>query len=176
MVICAFRLTELGEIAVNLPHAALPAFVQHVHLLSFIGALGFVLVLVGVAARRKQFSVVDVFFISYLAVLLAWPYYDPRYWLPVIPLLIGYCALALKLVVRYRVAKSVAGAYLAVYFIIGLAALASNTSLSYADRSTFGDVFPVGAYRSAYCAASYCKDDHPSAIDPDVLHLLATVR
>ena len=175
-VIWSFRLTELGEMAINLPHAALPAVAQQFHVLSLIGALALALTLGGVAIRRKQFGSVDAFFISYLAVLLVWPYYDPRFWLPVVPLLIAYCGLTLKPALQNRFARQAVAGYLMVFSIIGFSALTSNTLMSYSDRSTFADVFPVGTYRSAYCAASYCKDDHPSMIEPDVLHLLNAFR
>lgn len=176
LVILSFRLTELGEMTINLPHAALPSAGHQLHMLSFIGAMALALMLGGVVTRRKQFSVVDVFFVSYLAVLLVWPYYDPRFWLPVIPLLIAYIGLTLKLAMQYRFTRQVVAAYLFLFSVIGVVALVSNTSMSYSARSTFGDVFPVGTYRPAYCAASYCKDDHPSKIEPDVLHLLYAVR
>jgi len=175
-VVWSFRLTELAEITINLPHAALPAMAQQFHVFFFVGAMTLALTLGGIAIRLKQFCALDAFFISYLAVLLVWPYYDPRFWLPVVPLLIAYCGLSLRPAIQNRFTRKALAGYLMMFSVVGLSALTSNTLMSYSDRSTFGDVFPVGSYRSAYCAASYCRDDHPSMIEPDVFHLLKAFR
>lgn len=163
-----FRLTELGEMAVNLPYTACPTIVQRA--LPFIGALAFLLVLGGIASRRKRFSAVDVYFLSYLAVLLVWPFYDPRFWLPVIPLLIAYCGLSLRQLAQRGIARQILNGYLFLFAAVGLVTLTLNTAVSFSGAS-FTDMYPE--YHATYCAAWHCKEGFDAAkVDQDALRLL----
>ncbi|MGO9227889.1 MAG: hypothetical protein ACLQKA_01575 [Bryobacteraceae bacterium] len=163
-----FRLKELGEMAANLPYTACPAIVQHA--LPFIGALAFLLVLGGIASRRKRFSAVDVYFVSYLAVLLVWPFYDPRFWLPVIPLLIAYCGLSLSRLAQRGIARQILNGYLFLFAAVGLVTLTLNTAVSFSGAS-FTDIYPE--YHATYCAAWHCKEGFDAAkVDQDGLQVL----
>ena len=166
--ILAFRLKELGEIAVNLPAAALPLKVQGI--LPAIGILVFLLIFAGVA-WRKQFGVVEAYFLSYIAVILVWPFYDPRFWLPVIPFLIAYSGLALKRLIQGEIVKHIVEGYVMMFVLMGILMLASNTRLSYSG-SGFGDLYTEGRYHSTYCAVWHCKSVDSSRVDMDGLHLL----
>ena len=171
--ILTFRLKELGEIVLNVPSGALPPIVQDI--LPFIGALAFALVFGGIVSRRKQFGVVEAYVISYVAVILVWPFYDPRFWLPVIPFLIAYSGLSLRrLMQRESVARQIVRGYVLMFVVIGLVTLASNTTMSLSG-SRFADVYPE--YHSTYCAAWHCKEGFDAAkVDADGLHLLRSYK
>jgi hypothetical protein len=167
-----FRLTELGEITVNLPAQALPS-VTH-HLLPIVGAITSLLVCGGVFSRRKRFNTADIFFIGYVSILLVWPYCDTRFWLPVVPFLIAYAGLSFKCLMQFGFWKPIPEAYAVVFAIMGVLTLVSSTAISLSG-SHFGDEYPE--YHATYCAAGYCKAASGSLqIDEDGLHLLRTYK
>jgi hypothetical protein len=170
-----YRLKELGEIIVNWPAPALSPRVQN--LLPYAGFLTLLLVLGGVIARRKQFNVADIFFISYALVILVWPFYDPRFWLPVMPLLIAYAGLSMKQMAKTGIAEYFVGGYLVWFVVMGLVTLASSIRIS-VSGSRIGDVYTEEVYHETYCAAGYCKGgfDSTQVVDPDGLHLLRTFK
>ena len=171
--ILSAHLRELGEIALNAAAGTFSPLVQR--LLPLAGGLVYLLAAVGVVARRGHWGPVDVFFAGYSGVIFVWPFYDPRFWLPVIPLLFAYSGLGLGYLVRNRVAKAAVGLYLARFALIGFLTLSSNVRISHSG-SLFGDAYPD--YHSTYCAAGYCKQAYNSAtaFDPDALHVLQTYR
>ena len=134
--ILGFRLRELGEITANIPLIAMPESARQV--IPWVGALLLTCLIWGLFLQRKVFGPTQVFVIIYVSLLLAWPYYDPRFWLPLIPILISYCTLTMKrIITRHpRFPASLLGAYLAVYAVIGLAWLASSTMITF-SRSAF---------------------------------------
>jgi hypothetical protein len=166
-MVLAFRLRELGETAVNLPFYAMPPALQGI--LPIVGTLALALVLAGVW-WRKQFGIVETYFIGYVAIILVWPFYDPRFWLPVIPFLIVYSGHALRRLIQRKVVMHIVEGYVMVVVVIGLLTIHSYTALSLAG-SKFGDSC-TGEYHSTYCAVWQCKDLDSSKIDTDGLHLL----
>lgn len=168
--ILALRLKELGEIALNVPTAALPPIVQGV--LPFVGAVVFSLACGGVASRRKQFGVVEAYFIAYVGVILIWPFYDPRFWLPVIPFLIAYSGLSLWRLIQGAIAQEIFGAYVILFSVLGLVALAASTSLSFSG-SKFPDEYAYREFHATYCAAWHCEGKFDATkVDQDGLYLL----
>ena len=168
MGIMSFRLKELGEIGVNLPYPALPQIVQGC--IPIIGALVFLSIIAGIA-WRKEFGIVETYFVSYMAIVLVWPFYDPRFWLPVIPFLIAYSGLALKRLVQGKIAMYIVEGYVMIFVLMGTLTLASNTRLSFSG-SRFGDFYTEGRYHSTYCAVWHCKDLDAAKVDLDAMHLL----
>jgi hypothetical protein len=168
----AFHLKELGEIAVNLPESALPLKFQGT--LPVIGVFVFLLIFTGIA-RRKQFGVIDVYFVSYVAVILVWPFYDPRFWLPVIPFLIAYSGLGLKRLAQRKLVVHIVEVYIMAFAVVGVCTIAFNTVLSLSG-SRFGDLYPERIYHSTYCAVWHCKDVDSAGVNADGVHLLLLYR
>ena len=166
--IVSFRLKELGEIAANLPYPALPPIVQAC--IPIIGVLVLSLMVAGVA-WRPQFGVVETYFVSYSAIILVWPFYDPRFWLPVIPLLMAYSGLALKRLAQNRITVRMVEGYVMMFVFLGISSLASDTRVSFSG-SGFADLYSEGRYHSTYCAVWPCKDLDSTKVDPDGVHLL----
>jgi hypothetical protein len=168
--IVTHRLQELGEIALNVPAAAVPQNGQSILLSA--GVLVFALVCGGVRARRKQFGVVEVYFIAYVAIIFVWPFADPRFWLPVLPLLIAYSGLSLRRLAQGAVARDLLRGYLVLFSVMGLLVLATTTALSFSG-ARFPDAYAYREFRPTYCAAWHCQGSFDATkVDQDGLYLL----
>jgi hypothetical protein len=132
----ARHIRNWGEIAVNVPKTRLPHALDALLVPAGLVVVG--VLLVGVWRSRRSGLPVHVFTLSYLALILAWPYTDARFWLPLVPLTLGYAYIALKPVLRYRTGVIALGVYVIVFAGIGFVALEYNTSLSYSG-SRFPD-------------------------------------
>jgi len=167
-----FRLKELGEIALNVPYTVFGPIIQRA--LPFIGALVSALVVGGIASRRKQFSPVEAYMVSYASVLLVYAYYDPRYWLPVLPLVIAYSAMSLEPFVEWGIGRGVLTGYVLAFAAVGIVTLALNTALSFSGFR-FANLYP--GYHDTYCAATHCKEGFdPAKVNPDALQVLRDFR
>jgi len=77
-----FKLNELGELALNIPKAKLPGALTA--LVPFAGCAALLVSLWGCWLRRRNFRAADVYLAAYGLILLLWPYYNARFWLPVL--------------------------------------------------------------------------------------------
>jgi len=176
--IIEFRLSELGQITANVPFHALPEFAQRI--VPWAGALSLTTILGGLFLKRKIFGPTDAFVMGYLAILFAWPLYDPRLWLPLMPLLISYCTLSIAHIVarHHRVPGKLVAVYLTFYTVMGMEWLASSTMVTF-SRSAFLTMYvPQNEFGPTYCAVlGTCKDGFdPRAVDQDVAHLLRVYK
>ena len=171
----AYRLGELGEIAINAPTSRLPAAARVV--VPWMGLAAWSVILCGLLIKRQNPGTIEVFFGSYLCVLLAWPYYNARFWLPVVPLLIGYAGLAIRRVIDRTPVAAAAAIYCSAFVLTGAVALAFSTRITFAG-SKFPDVYGDGTLRPSYCAAFQTCSEAYSAdeVDPQVAKLLRTYR
>jgi hypothetical protein len=166
--ILSYQLSELGELLVNIPMSKVP--IELHFMMPWIGLPLFLLTLFGVATKRREIGPTEVYLICYIAILFAWPYYDARLWLPVIPLLIAYSLLAVK---RLELPNSVVAIYCIAFGTLGLIAIAYSTRISFSG-STFPDKYGDGQLRPTYCAAfQSCERNWDSGkVDNRVLRLL----
>jgi hypothetical protein len=170
--------TELGELAVNLPRRILPVGLGIIPLFC-IGIAVALAILGGLLQRRRQFSSTEVYFIFYVGIICVWPYGDPRFWLPVVPLLMVYARMGLVVWLRSDRWKPFLQAYKLAFALAGVAALMYSTRLSFSGRD-FPQRFTTtnGPLRATYCAAQNgCREPHDvKEVDPKVLHILQTYR
>jgi hypothetical protein len=166
--ILSYRLREFGELFVNFPMTKTPAKL-HV-MVPWMGLLLFLLVLFGLATKRRNISPTEVFLVCYMGILFAWPYYDARFWLPVIPLLIAYSVLAVK---SLRFPKAVIVIYCIAFAMVGFGVIAYSTRITFAG-SKFPDRYGDGYLRPTYCAAfQSCRDGgDPQKVSAKALRLL----
>jgi len=146
-----FRLEDWGELLLNGSQAQLPQALQP---LVMVAGLAFAaLMAVGVRSRRR-IAAVDFYVAAYVAILLIWPYRDARFWVPVVPLLLGYGWVGVREMARSRrgVVRWVGAGYLTGYVAMGLVALAYTTWLS-CSGDRFADRYGGGIYRASYLAA-----------------------
>ena len=142
-----YRLTELGELAVNAPVARVAWLAV---LFPITGAIVAVAVARGAWLRRRRLGAADVYLASYVLILALWPFPDSRLWLPVVPLMMGYISVAVA--ASSRRLRPALAVYLGIFSILGVAALLYSTRLSLSgDR--FGDLYAGGSMREIYRAA-----------------------
>jgi hypothetical protein len=198
------RFRELSEIALNVPFSALSPTMRLAALL--VGGLLLALVLAGVIVAGREIHATTVFFCTYCLIIFSWPYYDPRFWLPVIPLLAAYAGLAIQhAIARHRFWGGCLRLYLAVFMLIGAMTLAWSTAITFSGRR-FPDTYqrpkpgaaaslsamdrvaqhimPEGYYlwgeersfRSTYCAIFRSCTDAPAQVDESALHVYRTFK
>jgi hypothetical protein len=162
------RLLELGELLGNFPTSKLPTKLHF--MVPWMGLVLLVVVLLGLATKRKKIGPTEVFLICYMGILFAWPFYDARYWLPVIPLLIAYTVLAVK---SLRFPKAVIAIYCIAYATLGFGVIAYSSRISFAGCK-FADRYGDGSLRATYCATLRACGDcgDPHKVDAKVLRLL----
>ena len=162
-----FRLTEFGELFINIPMSKLPANLHF--LVPFIGIVLLLLTLGGLAAKRQDLGSTEVFFIAYAGILFAWPFYDARFWLPVIPLLLAYSALS---VTRIKLSKAIVMIYCSGFVLFGFMAIAYSTRISLSGHN-FPDRYGDGVLRPTYCEAfQSCGDNDSKNVNRKALRLL----
>ena len=163
-----YRLTELGELFGNVPLTKMPARLQII--VPWMGFFLFLLVLSGLATKRREIGSTEIFLVCYMGILFVWPYYDARFWLPVIPLVGAYSVLAVKTLNFPKVAVAM---YCIVFATLGFCAIAYSTRISFAG-SKFPDKYGDGYLRPTYCAAFHsCRDgSDPNKVNAKALRLL----
>ncbi len=173
--IVSYRCTELGELLVNMPQSKLPAMARGA--VPTVGILLLLLILGGLLTKQRHFGPTEVFFYCYTGVLFVWPFFDARFWLPVIPLLIAYSGLSLERVARMRTPKIVIVTYCIVFAALGVAAIGYSTRITFAG-SRFPDVYGDGSLRPTYCVAlqSCSGTFDETRVDSKNLHLLRTFK
>ena len=146
-----FRLREMGEIALNFPENKL-AFLSPAFYLAGLAAWG----LVGwgcISLVKRGFLPLVAYLFFYLGLMMLWPYYDTRFWIPLLPVFSlavwGWLAgLSLK---GKKVWLCVLGV-LGCHILLGIVALAFSTRISLAgDRVSeyFGEETTRMTYREA---------------------------
>ncbi len=100
-----------------------------------------------------------------------WPYVDPRFWIPVLPLIFGYASVSIERLLP----KELIAAYLMVFAMLGVAVLVVSTRITYSG-SNFPNAYGNAQFHSTYCAYYGNCAFGPQEIDADGLHLLRTYR
>jgi hypothetical protein len=72
----SYRLTEFGELLVNLPMSKMPTKVHF--MVPWIGLLLLLLTLIGLATKLKEVGPTEVFLVCYIGILFAWPFHDVK--------------------------------------------------------------------------------------------------
>jgi hypothetical protein len=165
------ELAKLGELAVNVGEQRVPNGIGRAYPL--FGALALAVAVLGASSRRRSLSAVDVYAVSLGAVVFVWPGYDSRLLLPILPVLIGYAALAVRHAPRVP-AAALAAAAVCVFAAVGAGSLERSVRIAVSGRH-FADEWAREAPRYA---ATYRVAFTPGArvdrrkVDPTVLRLL----
>ncbi len=163
-----YRLLDLGEAVLNVPNSAVPA--MGVPVLMAAGALGYIVLAIGMWRARRSISPVWVYFTGYSAIVLIWPFGDPRFWLPVLPIAAAFGLVALGGWTSRAAGRAVIALGMAVFAGLGLLALAVTARVSLSGEQ-FPAYYNSGVYRDTYLAAWQQKHDR-SKVDPKVLGVL----
>ena len=156
---------------INVPMSKVPPMIRG--FVPWVGFLLLILILLGLAAKRKNLSSTHVFLCSYIGVLFLWPFHDARFWLPVVPLLTAYSVLSLRNIVWSKFPKAFLLIYCSLFVLAGVISLGYSTRISFAG-SRFPDRYGDGSLRSTYCVAfqSCGNSIDTSKVQPKILHLL----
>ena len=141
---------ELGEVFINAPSAKLsflPKWLFFIFGITFFSTVCF-----GIWACRKNFSIVEVLLLSYIAMIFIWPYTDARFWLPVISVMFGYTFFVYKRFSRVVLIRLSATGMVVIYSTFGFVALFYTSFISFSGDK-FVDFYGDGSHRAAYRAA-----------------------
>lgn len=131
------RLLELGEILMNLPAGKLPG-ARHVCMAA--GAAAWAAAGCGTwrTLRSGSHLPLPLYFASYSVLMLLWPSYDPRFWLPLLPVLAMLLLQGVRPLLPRQAVRAAVGVYAAGFVALGFAALGFSARLSLSGRD-FGE-------------------------------------
>jgi hypothetical protein len=171
LMLWGVRLRELGELFINIPITKIPGKLAPI--IPFIG-LAFLGMLIYIFYnRRNKLLLVDYYIVSYLLIIFFWPYKDPRFWLPIMPLLICEIAFLAKKMNISRLLEATFCTYLIIFSLMGMLALGYSTRLSLSGPR-FPDYYSDDyRLRNAY-RIFLSKEDQPKecSANEEALHLL----
>jgi hypothetical protein len=155
---------DFAELILNAPFSKLPT--GWTVLLLPVGAVTFSFFVTGIFALRSRAPWLFTYLIAYMALILPWPFTDPRFWLPALPFVFLAIAEGIATVFRHRPNLRLVAAYVVTFCVLGLAALGYSTWLTFSGPrfpARYGD----GILRTAYQAncSSASADVNPRALD-----------
>lgn len=170
-----WHFTEWAELCLNVSMVKVSGYLpvgvgQWLFLLSgivFFG--GFVYLLI---TTKRVPLMVRIYLALYSLVMFDWPFYDPRFWVPVVPLVVA--VVLQRPAIRKSWAKVCLGIYLTAYSISGLVSSGYLTYTSL-NKEVMARTHANGVYRNEYETLFYGKpqsDTARSPLDPAVLSVL----
>ena len=117
-------------------------------------------------SRRRALGPVDGWVVGTLGIVFLFPTEHPRFYLPVLPFLIGYCALVARHLPRLGAACATA------FAAVGLAGLVYSTALSYTGTG-FPEHYAAGRLAPTYRVAwGLARPGDQDAVDERALWAL----
>jgi hypothetical protein len=144
------RLVEFAELALNIPENRVPFPARSL----FVGTGAVLVVFLGAVlwSRRRAWTGLDIYVITYAAILVVWPFNDARFWLPVMPV---FALVVVEYLSRrgFRLIRWAAAGVGAVFLLGGALALGYSIRLSLAGERfalLYGDSMVQAGYRAAW--------------------------
>jgi len=173
--VIGWHFSEWGEIMMNISRLKVVGF--------FPGHLGdwlFIIVgILGVAGfiyicfiRKNSVPfIVKAYLSFYILLMFNWPFADPRFWVPVIPLIAA--VISQTPISKIRIARVVATLYLIAYSTLGLVSIIYITYTSF-NRREFSKAQAKGVYRNEYETHFFGKplSDTVTHVDPYLVEFL----
>lgn len=146
-----FRLLEMGEIAMNFPENKIP---DASPLFYAIGLAGWVCVAIGaVWLLRRGMMPLVAYMIAYICLMIAWPYYDTRFWIPLLPIFaLAVWGGLVDLSTNNKAFRRCLTGIFAGYILLGLLALVFSSRISLSGPMVseyFGEETTRMTYREA---------------------------
>jgi hypothetical protein len=114
-----------------------------------IGFFALLLCVAGIWETRRKLDAQVWYVLGFASILLAWPWSDARFWLPVLPLLIGYVLIGARRIVPPSLLRPAILAYSVCFCVLGIVALGYSTRLTFAG-SRFPELYGDGSLRATY--------------------------
>ncbi len=169
------HLTELSEIFINLPSKKLETYMSPtLSTLLFIGTGLVVLIAFFYLLFRKSPRIpmyIKIYLTLYALIILNWPYYDPRFWVPVLPLMVVVVIEADW--ARHRIGLVIKRLYLGFILLSGLTAAAYSLYTGF-DKHRFATNHARGDYRNEFETYFFGKplSDTAKTVDNNVVEIL----
>lgn len=169
-----WRFKEWGEIFLNVPSNKAARIMGNAGNLLFvaIGIVVFCWFIVAMFFKKSSYPFfIKAYFLFYCIIMFNWPFNDPRFWVPVMPLMAVVVAQASF--DTNKILKTISSLFLVVYLAFG--AFASGymvyTSL---NKEVFARTQASGVYRNEYETYFFGKPQSDTAkrVDPVIIHLL----
>jgi hypothetical protein len=165
--ILRWHFIELAEISINLPFTKvlvfMPTTVRVIFLL--IGIITLVALFALIVNNARQTPVVVIsYLIFYFFLMFNWPFYDPRFWVPVVPLCIAILATTSFALTRFQ-RISIRTVSLS-YVFFGLLSIGYFTYTSF-NREVFATTQANGSYRNEYEIFFYGKPQEGKNLHAD---------
>jgi hypothetical protein len=173
--VITWHFSEWGEILMNGPKAKivnfLPVPLGHWLFVIFgiLGVCGFVYICF--IRKNSVPFIVKAYLFFYMLLLFNWPFPDPRFWVPLIPLIAA--VISQTSFSQNRLLKSLSSIYLLAYSILGLVALAYMTYTTF-NKKEFSKTQASGVYRNEYEVHFFGKtlSDTVTHVDPNLVNFL----
>jgi len=159
---------EWGELIINLPSSRLPEIAMFP--VRFIGVLALTTWIVGLWKQKRR-NTVWIYSIGYGIIVLLYPWYDTRLWLPVIPFVFSQLLATASEFIPSKLIGKLTGLYAGYFCLVGLLALGYSTRLTFAG-SKFPDLYGDGNLRSSYQFVMSGHAPKSGPIDEDAVYLL----
>ncbi len=173
--VLGWHFSEWGEILINTSRFKVINFfpVQTGNwifiIVGMVGVLGFIY-LCFIRKNMVPF-IVKAYLFFYLLLMFNWPFADPRFWVPVIPLIAAVVSQAS--LYSSKTIRLLSMAYLIVYAGLGLAALGYTTYTSF-NKKEFSKTQAKGVYRNEYETHFFGRplSDTATHVDPYLVEFL----
>jgi hypothetical protein len=170
-----WHFSEWGEIFINIsrlkviPYLPAPFGDWLFVFAGILGLSGFVYICF-IKKNRIPF-VVKAYLFFYILLMFNWPFQDPRFWVPVIPLMAA--VISQTSLSQNRLFRMLSICYLLVYSALGLASLGFMTYTSF-NKKEFSKTQAKGVYRNEYEVHFFGKtlSDTATKVDPDLVDFL----
>jgi hypothetical protein len=167
--------TELAEIFINMPANKVEGYIpggmgKIVFIALGVICLAWILISLFSSKSRIPFYI-RAYLAFYIFIIFNWPYYDPRFWVPVLPLLV---ILVLRTPFSLSsLVKIISRLYLVIYLVLGFAAAAYALYTGF-NKERFSRNQAAGDYRNEYEIHFFGKPltDTAAQIDPNVVEIL----
>lgn len=167
---------EWSEIVLNVSSAKVLPYVpggMGLPLLVISGAV-FVAILLILLFRRADIPfIVKIYLVIYLLLMFSWPFYDPRFWVPVLPLLVAVVMKQDYSFKKFPAAKWAVYALLAFYIVLGIVSAGYMTYTSF-NKEVFSRTQASGSYRNEYETYFFGKpqSDTAKTVDPVIVGVM----
>jgi hypothetical protein len=162
---------ELGEAFINVPSGRVLPLMR----LCLMIAGSVALAMAAIGMTKRGFGLIEVYCLAYGAVILVWPYSDPRFLIPLVPFLMVYAFIGTGGLGVGQWRRRLIAAWAVFYISAGVASLYYSAEITFA-----GEKFPLlygdGSLRPTYCYFLRACPVESHTINPHALKLLETFQ